>query len=263
MPLALRACARHLTIVPLPYDAREATLPPVRTLPWFPVVGALLGGVLWSVLHLPLPALPRAALALAVWTVVTGGLHEDGLMDAADAAFAVVPARRPMDHAPERRRPEAARPEPRAPAERRLEILKDPHVGAHAATAGALLMLLRFAALTVVLPAAVVAAPIIGRWCMTLTLALLRPARTSGLGAAFASRAHWLPATAVALALLAGCTALTPPLAVLGATLAGAATALATGCFLVRRFGGASGDVHGAAGVLAETAALYGFLVVQ
>ena len=33
------------------------------------------------------PPLPRAALTLALWIGLTGALHEDGLMDVADAAF--------------------------------------------------------------------------------------------------------------------------------------------------------------------------------
>ena len=32
--------------------------------------------------------MPLAALVLTLWTTASGGLHEDGLMDCADAAFA-------------------------------------------------------------------------------------------------------------------------------------------------------------------------------
>jgi adenosylcobinamide-GDP ribazoletransferase len=246
IPIGLRASARLLTVLPLRYDAREAALPSERMLPWFPAVGAAIGLAVSATLLLPLPALPRAAVALAVWTLATGGLHEDGFLDVADAAFAPVTTAR------------------------RLEILKDPHVGAHAAIAGALLVVLRFAALAAVVgfasitvwAAAVIVAAVVGRWCMTLTLTALAPARTTGLGARYGAGAHWLPPTLVALALVAVATLLADPLAIVTAVATGAAAAFAAAAFLVRRFGGATGDVHGAAGLLAETAALYGFLLV-
>jgi adenosylcobinamide-GDP ribazoletransferase len=91
---------------------------------WFPVVGLLIGAVLYAVMGLPVPAVPRAALVLALWVGLSGGLHEDGWADCFDAAFA---------------------PTSRA---RRLEILKDPHIGAHGASGLAILLLLRFAGLT-------------------------------------------------------------------------------------------------------------------
>jgi adenosylcobinamide-GDP ribazoletransferase len=239
IPLGLRAAVRLLTVLPVRYDAGEAALPTARAVPWFPVVGAALGGVVWCALVLPLPALPRAAVALALWTLATGALHEDGFLDVADAAFAPVSV------------------------ERRLEILKDPHVGAHGAVGGALLVVLRFAALAAIVPAAVVVAPVVGRWCMTLTLTALAPARTSGLGAAYATGARWLAPTLVAFALLAPFTLLLGLLPVVTSAATGAAAAFAAASFLVRRFGGATGDVHGACGLIAETAALYGFLLVQ
>ena len=236
IPIALRAGLRHLTVLPLRYDAREATLPPARTLPWFPVVGLLVGLAVWGALSLPLPPLPRAALALAVWTAAAGGLHEDGFMDCADAAFATVSP------------------------ERRHQILKDPHVGAHAATAGALLLVLRFAALAAIAPVAALASPVVGRLCMTLTLARGRPARADGLGAAFARDASAIAPAAIAAVLLLGIAAAARSPAPLVGAASGLAAGLAAAAFLAVRLGGVTGDVHGAAGLIAETAALYGVL---
>lgn len=236
IPLALRAGLRHLTVVPLQYDAREADIAPARTLPWFPLIGALVGGGVWLVLQAPLPPLPRAAIALALWTAVSGGLHEDGLMDCADAAFAPVPA------------------------ERRHAILKDPHVGAHAVTAAALLFILRFAALGAVLPSAVLAAAIAGRTCMTLTIARFRPAHPHGLGAAFARGASAFAPVTIAAILIAAIAATVRSPAPLLASACGIAGGLAAAAFLSARLGGVTGDVHGAAGLIAETAALYGSL---
>jgi adenosylcobinamide-GDP ribazoletransferase len=187
------------------------------------------------VLFLPIPALPRAALALVVWTALTGGLHEDGLMDTADGAFAV------------------------APLEKRLEILRDPHVGAHAVTALLLVTLMRFAALTEVPPIAAPVAAVTGRWAMTLTLSIFRPARATGLGSRFSAGARpWWP-TVVAVACIAGLCAGGGP-RVIASSMMGVAAAMGSAYWLSRRFAGLNGDGHGAAGLIGETAVLMAFL---
>jgi len=231
IPTGLRSALRHLTVLPVGWDAADERASPAAALPWFPVVGVLLGAAVALVIALPLPALPRAALALAVWTMLTGALHEDGWMDCADSALAV------------------------ATRERRLEILKDPHVGAHAATSIVLVMLLRFAALTVTPWSAPLVAATCGRWTMVLTLTRFRAARAGGLGATFARGARALPATVVALLIVALLTALSS-MRVPVAAACGLAAGLATGAWLAARFGGLTGDGHGASGLAAETVAL-------
>ena len=235
IPPSLRAAVRHLTVVPVPYDPAEAGAARARVLAWFPLVGLGIGCAVWATLRLPLPPLAGAAVALAVWTFVTGALHEDGFLDCADAALATVPRAR------------------------RLEILDDPHVGAHAVTAGGVLLLARFAGLASAPAAAALAAPVIGRWCMALTLALLRPAKPRGLGADFAQGARVGPPAAVAAVVLVTLGAFGDALRVGGSAAAGLAAGLAAAAFLAGRFGGVSGDVHGAAGLVAETAALLAY----
>ena len=185
---------------------------------------------------LPLPELPRAALALIIWVAVTGGLHDDAWMDTLDAAFAPVPA------------------------ERRLEILEDPHVGAHAVTGAVLLQIARFAALAAVPAAALPVATVVGRTAMAVSLGLAPPARPEGLGATLSEGARPLPAIAVAAAILAVTAWLWRPLHVPLAVAAGGAAAAVWGLFLARRFGGLTGDGHGSLGVLAELAALWAFV---
>ena len=203
---------------------------------WFPVVGLLIGGVLYAVMAVPVPAVPRAALVLALWVGVSGGLHEDGWTDCLDAAFA-----------------------PRSRA-RRLEILKDPHIGAHGASGLAILLLLRFAGLTAVPASAVVAAPVVGRWAMVLSLALATPARPTGLGARFAVSARPLAATLATATALGGLALVFPAGRLLAAWSLGAIASWACAVFLSRRFGGLTGDGHGAVGLAAELAALWAFL---
>ncbi len=118
---------RTLTILPVPgKEAQRAS----SSLPWFPFVGALLGAVLWA-----LPALWAAlfrvvawpggmALAvLAVWTVITGGLHLDGVADWADGFFGS------------------------RDRQKTLTIMKDPRVGAFGVIALVLVLLAKWAAL--------------------------------------------------------------------------------------------------------------------
>jgi len=238
-----RAALRLLTV--LPTGRRAAAPPGGRAVAWFPAIGLLVGAAPALVLLAPLPALPRAALALAAWVAMTGGLHEDGWMDCADAALAPVPA------------------------VRRAAILKDPLVGAHGATAGMLLMLVRLAALSAVPPVAPLAAAVVGRTAMGLSLAWARPGTGDALGARWAAGVRWPAVLATAAAallcvgVLAARLAMTPASAwrtlLLAAVLAALAGA-AVGRFLVGRLGVLNGDAHGALGLAAETAALYAFL---
>lgn len=210
---------------------------------FYPLVGLLVGAFPAGVLLLPLPPLPRAALALAVWVAVTGALHLDGWADCCDAAFA------------------PARPDPAETRARRLAILRDPHVGVFGAAGLVLLLLGKWTALAYA-PAAVplLAAPV-ARWGMTYTLSSYPAARPEGLGAAFAGRVPLWTATGVLAVLLI------PPLLILGdplrvalAASAGIVAAALLARFLAGRFGGVTGDVCGAAGEAAELAVLWAFL---
>jgi adenosylcobinamide-GDP ribazoletransferase len=226
IPLGLRAALRHLTILPLRWDAREEGAAGA-SIAWFPLVGASIGAIVAGVLLLPLPPLGGAALALLVWTALPAGLHEDAVMDCADAALAV------------------------ATPERRMMILKDPHVGSHAVTFGVLLLLIRFAGLVEAPAVAAFCAPVVGRWSMALTVAH-GASRGTGLGARFAEHApRWLPSIAAICVLGVTCAFTAWWLA--AACIIGIAGGLAAARILARRLGGYSGDVHGAGGVLGET----------
>src|SRR5438552_18663446 len=59
-----------------------------RAVPWFPIVGALIGAAIAGVYALTLLALPSilaASIATCFGWLVTGAIHEDGLADLADA----------------------------------------------------------------------------------------------------------------------------------------------------------------------------------
>ena len=93
---------------------------------WFPLVGLLIGFLLVLVqlgASQLFSGFLTAAVLLFVLSAVTRALHLDGLMDVCDGIFG--------GHTPERR----------------LEIMKDPHVGAFGVVGLVLILLLKFGAL--------------------------------------------------------------------------------------------------------------------
>lgn len=261
---SLAGAVRLLTVVPLSRWWPDPSGPAGRATVWFPAVGAGLGVVFCSLLVLPVPRAVSAAAVLLASAVLTGGMHEDGLMDTADAVFL----------------PNGG--------ERRLGVLKDPHVGGFGATAAGTVLLLRFSLLATVAPVGALAAPVVGRWAMAASLARGPALREEGLGAAYRDGARPILASLLAALLLAGIVLIGRQLGAAGAPafagdLLGSGFRMESGTaglairvgsagalggviawgvsdLAIRRLGGLNGDVHGAAGYLAETAALSAFL---
>lgn len=153
-----------LTTIPV----RTDTLTPedfTRANPWFAWVGLCIGAILVVAdvgIRWLLPEGVATVLLLALWILLTGGLHWDGFLDGCDALFASV-----------------------SPT-RRLEILKDVHIGAYGLMGGGLL-LLTYTATLYELPdiqrgGALLIAPIAGRWFMTVSQQVFPYMRSSGLG---------------------------------------------------------------------------------
>jgi cobalamin 5'-phosphate synthase/cobalamin synthase len=219
-----------------------------RALPWFPLVGALLGvGVValnWALEPIFSRSL-RDVIAIAALLLATGMLHFDGFVDCCDALLGA------------------------RSVERRLEILRDSRVGAYGVGGGALLLLTRYATLEALPPRlwafAVIAAIITGRWAMVWLVTLFPYVRAHGAGSGFrASGARLVGASGIALALLAALVAIAPwgtltqralILAILGAS--GLAVALLWALWASRRLGGGlTGDTYGAASELVEVVIL-------
>jgi adenosylcobinamide-GDP ribazoletransferase len=232
---ALVAALRFLTIVPVPgrWGTAEADL--VRSVPWFPVVGLLLGavaaGVAWG-LSVVAPPLVTAALLIVLLLGFSGCLHMDGLADTADGFLS------------SRKR------------ERILEIMRDSHTGAMGVIAIACVLLLKFASLAS-LPAAalwpaVLLMPLAGRSAMVLHMALLPYAREDGLGAIFYRRGRRATAVWAAVVLAAVAWGV---LGWRGAIVWAAciAVTLLFSAYAYRKIGGATGDTCGAVCELVET----------
>lgn len=232
----LRAAIVFLTVLPLPADDLTSENFEAASR-WFAAVGVMLGAIL-SVSHIALrPVLPAsiaAAVLLALWATLTGGLHLDGFIDCADALPAAVPPTR------------------------RLEILSDVHVGAYGVVATALLILLRWSCLEMLLPTTygwvvLLLAPALGRAAMVWAQASWPYARSDGLGqlvpAASYSRLISV-LTVAAVALIGGIPA------ILAVAVTGIAAYVLAEWMARRLGGGLTGDTYGALCVMSETTVL-------
>lgn len=230
--------ARFLTRYPIPDPGPIEPGDLGRALPWYPVVGLLIGVSLalagW--LLAGAPAGLAAALVLAWWVWSTGGLHLDGLADTADAWVGGLGSR-----------------------ERTLAIMKDPASGPAAVSALVLVLLIKLTAISALLEAGASAAllvvPLLGRAVLPLLFASTPYVRPGGIGAAQAREADVLACRwAAGLSALAALGILGLPGVVAVAAVAGlyALTRRA----LVARLGGFTGDTAGALVELAETLAV-------
>jgi len=209
--------------VPLPKD------PDLSRAAWsFPLVGLLVGAAAAgtrAAADQGLPPLPATLLAIAVAVVITGALHEDGLADIADATGAHV------DRA------------------RKLEILKDPRVGAFGATALILAIALvatSVAALdTTEAVKTLIVAHVLSRWAI-LPVGLLPPAKPGGAGSLLRVTTPPLAIATLIAAAIAVAAGAWPALIAAPATVAAAAL------LLQRTLGGVTGDGYGATAKLTE-----------
>lgn len=206
-----------LTILP----TRRQLQYSARTFRYFPLVGALLGLILALALFVFrsfLPPLVSASLLVALWALLTGGLHLDGLSDACDALFAAVSP------------------------ERRLDILRDVHMGVFGATGLVLVLLLKFSTLNSANMFAVFLAPVLARWTMVYAAAYPL-ARDTGMAALF-SQGLTPRDLAVATFITFVCAL---PLGWFGTVAWVVSVVVATliARFAISRLGGLTGDIYG------------------
>lgn len=241
----LRSALGFLTILPVaPRDA--AGLASARG--WFPVAGLLLGVVL-SVVELllhagyplltqeyrPFPSLLSAAILIVAMIVLTRGLHLDGFMDCCDAFLGGFTR------------------------ERRLEILRDSHVGAFAVVGVVGVLLLKFGALTALVPSGriwlLLVVPCLSRWSMLLMMELFPYARREGIGTPFLPKGGRWQLLGGFLVAGAVTVAFTGPVGLV-LLLAASLVAWLLGAWSSKLIGGVTGDVYGAANEAAEAALL-------
>ena len=211
-----------------------------RAAVWYPLVGLVICALTWLAWKGAIfifPPLVAGIVTLVVWVGLTGGLHLDGLADCCDGLFASV-----------------------SPA-RRLEIMKDPHVGAFGVIGLILILFLKAAALASLTPVSsfgILLAASLARWCI-LPAGLFPLARPSGMGADFAagfkrSFIVWSAIIPLTIAILLGRRGILSSIAGLG----GAALVV----WLAKsRIGGVTGDVFGMVVEIAEAVILLTFLI--
>ena len=165
---AFRSALSFLTLFPAFWNNCPSQRDISNARVYYPTVGLLLGLILVAVdkgAGALFPAPLTAALLLATLVILTRGLHLDGFMDVCDGLFG--------GYTPERR----------------LEIMRDSHVGAFAVVGMVSLLLLKYGALVSLLSLGVpgkefvlLLFPMLSRWSMVLQLGVFPYVRAEGLG---------------------------------------------------------------------------------
>lgn len=231
-----------LTRIPVPVDFEPGPKDWGESVFFFPWVGLIIG-LLMAVLCALLRGADAglvAALSLIVWALTTGGLHLDGLADAADAWIGGFGDR-----------------------EKSLAIMKDPRSGPMAIMVMILVLLTKYAALKAAIEQdaweGIIGAPVLGRAAILLMLLTTPYVRPEGIGIA---HADYLPRRACKLLLLVIMAVAVWQLdwwsAVALFSLLGAGF-IGLRKLLLGRLGGATGDTLGATCELTEAFALVVF----
>ena len=215
---------------------------------WFPLAGLLLGFILaladllmhwgyplFSDEYRSFPPVLSAVILVVLLAGLTRAFHLDGFMDCCDALLGG------FDR------------------ERRLEILRDSHVGAFAVVGVVCLLLIKVAALMAIpMPVrfwALLLFPCLSRWAMLVVLEFFPYARRQGIGISFQPQGgRWQLVFGLLVVLVASVVFAGPA----GLTLLLLATFVALGvaAWAIRLLGGVTGDVYGAVNEVAEAAVL-------
>lgn len=241
---AFLMAVQFLTIWPVSLDGRPQAAEQGRSTLYYPLVGLLIGGglaVLAAAAGTWFPATTVAAVLLVAWVIATGALHLDGLADAADGWLGGQGERA-----------------------RTLRIMQDPHTGAAGAVAVVLLLITKFAALSIVLGTAywwlLLFVPVLARVGVVALLLTTPYARPGGMAASVVPGMPRQAARVVVGAALGGITLIAAWSAgiVLGVLMVLLPALALWGWrgLMMRRLGGTTGDTAGAAIEAMEALAL-------
>ena len=164
---------QFLTRIPIRYASEWQGPVMGRAVLYYPLVGLFIGVILTLLFNLlaQQSLLLSAALLLAVWVFITGGLHLDGLADSADAWAGGL-----------------------GDTKRTLEIMKDPRAGALAIVVLVMVLLIKLAAIVAALEMnqwhGILIAPVLGRSAVVLLFLTTPYVREEGLGC---DMARYLP----------------------------------------------------------------------
>jgi adenosylcobinamide-GDP ribazoletransferase len=238
----LPAALGLLTRLPVIVDGNRAMHRGAASAWAYPLVGVVLGVILAAIipfmLWVGLPAGIVAGIILAGSVILTGAMHEDGLADTVDGLWGG------WDRA------------------RRLEIMKDSHIGVYGVCAIALSLLIRWLALVVIVSVgaywvAFITIGALSRASMVVLMATMPNARTGGL-----SKRVGRPATAttwVAVGISVGLAILCGYIELFFVT---AVVTLICGLIARAKIGGQTGDILGATQQITEISMLLALVVL-
>lgn len=229
---------KFLTIFPLPQRWGKATEGFSPALSYFPIVGLLLGAILFGLNYsfsFILPSSVTSALLIIAMAIITGAHHLDGLMDTFDGMVSG------------------------KSRERRLEIMADNHIGTFGIIAAILLLLLKYASLSslpdVMIMPGLLLMPTLSRWIMVSAICTFPYAKSSGMGLLFKQGATWKKlGIATGIALIASLLLLNWWGFILMAVLWLISFGIAS--YFNSQLGGLTGDIYGALNEIAEVLVL-------
>jgi adenosylcobinamide-GDP ribazoletransferase len=172
----LLAAIQFLTVIPFPKSFTGGEKELERCMPFFPVVGLLIGIIIAAFDHVMgfiFPPLPASVMTVIAMTGISGGLHMDGLADTADGFFSA------------------------RPRERVLEIMRDSRTGVMGVLAVVFVIVLKVSVLISLFPpfrpGIIVLMPLAGRCSFVVMMtALPYVRREGGLATAFGVGKSWL-----------------------------------------------------------------------
>ncbi|MCJ7515926.1 MAG: adenosylcobinamide-GDP ribazoletransferase [Dehalococcoidia bacterium] len=230
------AALQFLTIFPTPLRHEVPAGTSGQSLPYFPLVGLILGAILLGLhygLSLILPSSVVTALLITALVILTGAHHLDGLIDTCDGVFAGKSKRE------------------------RLAIMSDTRVGAFGIVGVVLLLLLKYVSLfsvSTILPALLLM-PTLSRWAMVSIIFVFPYAKSSGMGLPFKQGATWQRLTVATIIALIVAVAMLKwwGLALMAVLWL---SAFGTASYFRSRLGGLTGDNYGAINEISEVLVL-------
>ncbi|MFH1245417.1 MAG: adenosylcobinamide-GDP ribazoletransferase [Candidatus Omnitrophota bacterium] len=233
----LLTAVQFLTVLPVHIRTETEGKDLGKSLPYFPLVGALIGIILAAMACLFgfLPVLPGGVLILSASIVLTGGIHLDGFADTCDGFYGG------------------------KSKEKILEIMRDSRIGVMGAAGIVILLLLKFSLIVSIpghfLGRSLIMMAVFGRWTQVLACFVSSYARQEGKAGVFiecAGKKEFIAATAIALLLFLLMGQLS------GIIIFGLAAVVVFLCvaWIKRRIDGMTGDTIGAVNEIGETAVL-------
>ncbi len=168
------AALQFLTTIAFPWRRRVSPEELGRPIPYFPVVGLIIGlilaGLSW-IFSLILPPAVANALLIVFLVMVTGARHLSGLVHTCDAI--AVPK----------------------PAAERLQVMRDSRSGAFGVIGVVLLLLVKYISLSnlpgYLMTPVLVFMPVVSRWAMTYTVFVYSSAQSSELDTLLKQGTRW------------------------------------------------------------------------